>query len=105
LREEKLPEKAAENGEYLMKNLSELESCQKIIREVRGRGLMIGLELRFDVLNVIMETMKNNVLVLDAGRNVVRLLPPLIIEREQIDAVVAVLDDVLGEEQAARFPG
>jgi len=105
LREEKLPEKAAENGEYLIKNLSGLESCQRIIREVRGRGLMIGLELRFDVLNVIMETMKNNVLVLDAGRNVVRLLPPLIIEREQIDAVVAVLDDVLGEEQAARFPG
>jgi acetylornithine/LysW-gamma-L-lysine aminotransferase len=104
LREEKLPEKAAENGEYLMKNLSRLESCQKIIREVRGRGLMIGLELRFDVLKVIMETMKNNVLVLDAGRNVVRLLPPLIIEREQIDAVVAVLDDVLGEEQAERFP-
>jgi acetylornithine/LysW-gamma-L-lysine aminotransferase len=105
LEEGKLPEKAADKGEYLMKNLSDLESCQKIIREVRGRGLMIGLELRFDVLNVIMETMKNNVLVLDAGRNVVRLLPPLIIEREQIDAVVSVLDEVLGEEQSARFPG
>jgi acetylornithine/LysW-gamma-L-lysine aminotransferase len=105
LKEGKLPEKAADKGEYLMKNLSDLESCQKIIREVRGRGLMIGLELRFDVLNVIMETMKKKLLVLDAGRNVVRLLPPLIIEREQIDAVVSVLDEVLGEEQSARFPG
>jgi acetylornithine/LysW-gamma-L-lysine aminotransferase len=105
LRDENLPYRAADNGEYLMKSLSELESCQKIIREVRGRGLMIGVELRFDVLNVIMETMKNGIMILDAGRNVVRLLPPLVIEREQLDRVIKVLGNVLGEEQAARLPG
>jgi len=104
LREEKLPEKAAESGEYLMGKLSELESCSRIIREVRGRGLMIGIELRFDVLNVLMETLEKGVLVLDAGRNVVRLLPPLIVDKEHLDRVLEVLELVLGEEQAARFP-
>jgi acetylornithine/LysW-gamma-L-lysine aminotransferase len=105
LREGNLPKKAAENGAYFMKRLSELESCQKIVREVRGRGLMIGIELRFDVLDVILETMKNGVLVLDAGRNVVRLLPPLIIEKEHLDRVLDVLDKVLGGEQSARIAG
>lgn len=104
LREENLPKKAAESGEYLLKKISELNSCEKIIREVRGRGLMIGIELRFDVLNVITETLKKGVLVLDAGRNVIRLLPPLIMEREHLDKVLEVLGQVLGEEQAARFP-
>ena len=105
LREEHLPKKAAWSGEYLLRGLGELESCDRIVREVRGRGLMIGIELRFDVLNVILETLKMGVLVLDAGRNVVRLLPPLIVEREHLDQVLEVLGSVLGEEQAARFPG
>jgi acetylornithine/LysW-gamma-L-lysine aminotransferase len=105
LRDEKLPEKAAANGEYLMHGLKELGENLKIIRDVRGMGLMVGVELRFDVLNVMMGALRREVLVLDAGRNVVRLLPPLVIDRGQIDTVVGVLGQALEEEQTARLPG
>ncbi|HSQ52851.1 MAG TPA: aminotransferase class III-fold pyridoxal phosphate-dependent enzyme, partial [Acidobacteriota bacterium] len=70
----------------------------KIIREVRGLGLMIGMEMRFDVYNILLGCMEKGVLVLDAGRNVVRFLPPLVIEKQQIDRVIAVLDEVLAGE-------
>jgi acetylornithine/LysW-gamma-L-lysine aminotransferase len=103
LREERLPERARREGAYLLAKLKALEEKYRVVREARGRGLMLGLELRFDVLNVILGAMERGVLVLDAGRNVVRLLPPLVIEKGQIDRVVSVLDEVLGEEEAARL--
>jgi acetylornithine/LysW-gamma-L-lysine aminotransferase len=105
LRDEGLPEKAAANGKRLLGGLRELGENLKIIREARGMGLMIGVELRFDALNVILGALRRELLVLDAGRNVVRLLPPLVIESQHIDAVVKVLGQALEEEQAARLQG
>lgn len=95
--EEKLPERAATLGKYFMGKLEALSEKHKIVREVRGLGLMIGMETRFDVYNIILGCMDRGVLVLDAGRNVLRFLPPLVIEKEQIDRVVGVLDLVLAE--------
>ena len=63
---------------------------------------MLGMEFRFEVRNIILKTMEKGVLILDAGRNVVRFLPPLVIEKEQIDKAVAVLDEVIGEEENER---
>jgi len=57
------------------------------------------------VLNVLLKAMEKGVLVLDAGRNVVRFLPPLVISREQIDKAIGVLDSVLEEEENARSSG
>jgi acetylornithine/LysW-gamma-L-lysine aminotransferase len=74
-----------------------------IVRGARGRGLMLGLELRFDVLNVIMGSLERGVLFLDAGRKVVRMLPPLIIDRGQIERALTVLDEVLEGEENARL--
>jgi len=102
IRDEGLPERARELGARLMDGLRALVERYRIVREARGMGLMVGVELRFDVLNVIMGALDRGVLVLDAGRNVVRLLPPLVIDGEQVDRVVSVLDEVLGEEEAAR---
>lgn len=101
--EEELAEKAAEKGEYLMQALIELSEKYRIIRGARGMGLMIGVELRFDILNILLGAMERGVLFLDAGRNVVRMLPPLVIQRSQIDKAISVLDEVLGEEEAARL--
>jgi len=103
--EERLPEKAAENGEYLLGKLRGLQEKYRIVREVRGMGLMVGLDLRFDILNVLQGSLDRGVLLLDAGRTVVRMLPPLVIEKGQIDVVVSALDEVLGEEEAARLRG
>jgi acetylornithine/LysW-gamma-L-lysine aminotransferase len=100
--EEKLADKAAVNGEYFKLKLEALKSKHKIVKEVRGLGLMLGMELRYDVLNVILKSLEKGVLVLDAGRTVVRLLPPLIIEKAQIDKAIEVLDTVLGEEENER---
>ena len=97
LKEEKLAERASTLGNYFKGKLEELAEKHKIIREVRGLGLMIGVEMRFDVYNIIMDCMNNGVLVLDAGRNVVRFLPPLVIEKQQINKVVGTLDCAIGK--------
>jgi len=96
--EEKLAERAATLGAYFKEKLVDLQVKHKVVREVRGLGLMLGMELRFDVLQIILQAMDKGVLILDAGRNVLRFLPPLVIEKEQIDKVMAILDTILEEE-------
>ena len=100
--EENLTKRAAELGAYFKGELERLQAKHRIVKEVRGLGLMLGMELRYDVLNVILKAAAKGVLVLDAGRTVVRLLPPLIIRKEQVDRVVATLDEVLGDEENER---
>jgi acetylornithine/LysW-gamma-L-lysine aminotransferase len=102
LLDEKLADRAATMGGYFKAKLEELQAKYKIVKEVRGLGLMLGVELRYDVLNIILKAMDRGVLILDAGRNVLRFLPPLVIEKEQIDKAIAVLDEVLGEEENER---
>jgi len=100
--EENLAGRALITGAYFKSGLEGLMAKHKIVKEVRGLGLMLGMELRFDVLNVIIKSAKRGVLILDAGRTVVRLLPPLVIEKVQVDKAIAVLDQVLGEEENER---
>ncbi|MEM3673723.1 MAG: aspartate aminotransferase family protein [Candidatus Bathyarchaeia archaeon] len=100
---ERLPERAERLGRYFLDRLRELQSKYKVVREVRGLGLMIGVEFRVDVLNVILGMMQRGVLVLDAGKNVVRFLPPLIITEKDIDTVIAVMDEVLEGEKDKRL--
>jgi acetylornithine/LysW-gamma-L-lysine aminotransferase len=96
--EERLPERAATLGRYFKGKLEGLAEKYRIVREVRGLGLMLGMEMRFDVYNILFGCMDRGVLVLDAGRNVVRFLPPLVIEKEQIDRVIEVLNEVMAGE-------
>jgi acetylornithine/LysW-gamma-L-lysine aminotransferase len=93
--EERLPERAATIGGYFKSRLWGLKDKYRIIREVRGLGLMLGTEMRFDVYNTLLKCMERGVLILDAGRNVLRFLPPLVIEKKQIDRVMEVLDEVM----------
>ena len=96
---DKLSERAENIGDYFKAKLEKLKSKYNIVKEVRGLGLMLGMEFRYDVRNIILKTMDKGVLVLDAGRNVLRFLPPLVIEKEQIDIAISVLDQVIGEEE------
>ena len=96
---EKLEGRAANLGAYFKAKLEELQAKYKIVNEVRGLGLMLGMELRCDVRNIILKSMERGVLLLDAGRNVLRFLPPLVIEKEQIDKTISVLDEVIKEEE------
>jgi len=105
LLEERLPDRAAELGELFMGRLKELEEKYRIVREARGLGLMIGVELRFDILNILLGALERGVLFLDAGRNIMRFLPPLVIGEPQLERVISVLDEVLEEEERARIRG
>jgi acetylornithine/LysW-gamma-L-lysine aminotransferase len=93
LQAERLPEQAASKGEWLLAQLRDLHSRQ--IREVRGRGLMVGIELRERAVPYLQALQERGVLALPAGPTVIRLLPPLVITVEQLEAVVAVLAEVL----------
>lgn len=105
LEQENLPEKARAQGEYLVSKLDQLRDDHAIIREVRGLGLMIGVEMRFEVIDIILGSLERGVLMLDAGRNVLRFLPPLVITRTHIDRAIEVLDEVIGEKESGRLRG
>ena len=100
--EEKLADKAAANGRYLKTQLEELAQKHKSIKEVRGLGLMLGMELRYDVHDILSKTLNKGVLVVDAGRTVIRILPPLIISKQQIDRAITALNEALGEVENER---
>jgi len=90
---QELPRRAAEIGSYFLGRLREIRSSR--IREVRGLGLMIGIELKDKAGPVAQALMQEGVLVLLAGTTVLRLLPPLVITRAQVDRVVGALAKVL----------
>ncbi len=88
-----LPRQAAETGEYFVRRLREIASPR--FREIRGLGLMIGVELKDKAGPIAQALMEKGVLVLLAGTTVLRFLPPLVISREQVDHVVKTLATVL----------
>jgi len=101
---EQLVENAAKSGAYFKDQLLDMQRELRIIREVRGTGLMLGMEMRFDVYSILQSVLQNGVLMLDAGRNVLRFLPPLSIQKEHIDRVVSCLKIILVKEQLAKLP-
>lgn len=97
-----LIDNSAKTGKYFKELLLGLKEKHKIVREVRGLGLMLALELRFDVRNILMDGISNGILMLYSGRNIVRLLPPLVIDRELISSFVTTLDRSLTLEEEKR---
>ena len=93
IEKEKLIEKSQTLGNYLKEKLSSIES--KKIREIRGLGLMIGIELKEKAGPYVQKLMEKGVIVLLAGATVIRLLPPLVISKEEIDRVVSALKEIL----------
>jgi len=93
LLEDRVWEKARDMGSYFIKRLHELSS--RLVLRVRGMGLMLGLELRTKAEPYLEKLMMRGVLALTAGVNVIRLLPPYTIGRDDVDRVVDALDDVL----------
>ena len=94
---EDLPGQAAAKGKYLMDKLTEINSPN--IREVRGMGLMVGIEMKQKVTPYIKALQEKKIIALNAGLTVIRLLPPLVISYEQIDHLAEVLTEVLAVEQ------
>lgn len=97
IQDEDLPGQAEAKGKYLMEKLKKIESPN--IREVRGMGLMVGIEMKQKVAPYIKALQEKKIIALNAGMTVIRLLPPLVITYDQIDHLVEVLTEVLTAEQ------
>ncbi len=97
IKEEDLPGQAEAKGKYLMDKLMEINSPN--IREVRGLGLMVGIEMKQKVTAYIKALQEKKIIALNAGMTVIRLLPPLVISYEQIDWLVEALTEVLTSDQ------
>ena len=95
--EENLVDNASIQGEYFKSKLEVLKNKHKIIKEVRGLGLMLAIELRKDVYDIIQKAMDNGLLILSAGRTVLRFLPPLIVTKKEIDQAINILDSIIGD--------
>ncbi len=92
-----LPQQAAATGEYFLSKLRALKAKHKIIADVRGMGLMLGVELTTPAGPAIGRMLTAGVICGPAGPNVIRFVPPLIVTRQQVDRVVATLDAALQE--------
>ena len=104
---QQLMKNAADVGGHLLAAVKELMKKHQLIGDVRGRGLMIGIELVRDRQTkeravterdrVVLECFRRGLLVLGAGRNAIRLSPPLVLTRDQADTAVRILDEALSD--------
>jgi LysW-gamma-L-lysine/LysW-L-ornithine aminotransferase len=103
LTEDKLVENAAALGNYFKEGLLILKDKHKIVREVRGIGMMLAMELRFDVKNVLLDGIRNGLLMLYSGKNILRLLPPLVMEKRTVSTALEIIDNLLLAEGKRRI--
>jgi len=101
--EEGLPDRARSLGEYLMGRLRGFQERFRVVREVRGLGLMVGLESRFDVYGLLTGAIERGVIMLYSKRNILRFLPPLTIEKPLLEKALGVLEELLEAEERERL--
>src|SRR5690606_5929605 len=84
----------SEVGEYLQERLSEINS--PLVKKVPGRGLMVGMELTVDVSPIIEAGYQHGLLLVNAGTDVIRFVPPLIAQKSDVDTLIDRLTIILG---------
>ena len=107
IKEEKLLENATKQGAYIMKRLAELKEKSEIVGDVRGKGLMIGMEIVEDkeskkpapqkASEIMMRSWKRGINVITCGASTIRIAPPLVITRELVDSSLNIIEDVTKE--------
>ena len=103
IKEEKLLENANKQGAYIMKRLNELKEKSEIVGDVRGKGLMIGMEIVESkeskkpapqkVNEIIMRSWKRGINVISCGASTIRIAPPLVITKELVDSALDIIED------------
>ncbi|GGJ99796.1 acetylornithine aminotransferase [Lentibacillus kapialis] len=93
-------QEVTEKGHYLMEQLNKAIGQLPVVSSIRGKGLMIGIDCNRNVSYLVESLIEKGLLVLSAGPHTIRLLPPLIVSREEIDLAVDLLHDVLTDEKA-----
>jgi acetylornithine/succinyldiaminopimelate/putrescine aminotransferase len=82
-------------GDYFFGRLQRIKERFPFIQEVRGKGLILGMELKMDGSSIVKEMMQRGFLINCTMGNVLRFLPPLIITQEEVDQMVEALEEVL----------
>lgn len=90
-------------GKIFKDGLIKLKEEYKIIRDVRGLGMMLGVEMRFDVKDILLDGIKNGILLLYSGRNILRLLPPLVMNEEEVNKSLQLIEILIQNEEKRRF--
>ncbi|MBK5428196.1 acetylornithine transaminase [Bacillus sp. TH30] len=101
IKEQSFFKEVQKKGEYVLKKLQEELRHVECVQNIRGKGLMIGIECKHEVANVIEQLEKAGLLVLQAGPNVIRLLPPLIVTNEELEQAIYMIKRVVCTKNAS----
>ncbi|HEY4432114.1 MAG TPA: acetylornithine transaminase [Paenibacillus sp.] len=93
--EDELPQRAEEMGKYLTGLLKEKLADCSFVKNIRGKGLLIGIECQSPVGDIVLAGQKKGLLFVSAGPNVIRLLPNLYVSKEEIDQAVDILSELI----------
>jgi acetylornithine/LysW-gamma-L-lysine aminotransferase len=101
--EDELVSNSEKMGRIFKSGLLEIKEKYKIVRDVRGVGMMLGVEMRFDVKDILLDGIKNGILLLYSGRNILRLLPPIVMKEEEVNKSLELIDKLIQNEERRRF--
>lgn len=102
MEEEGLVSRVAEMGEYLVRGLEDLSAQHASMGEIRGMGLMIGIQIGSMAKDVVARLLRKGIIANAAHESVLRLLPPFIVSKKEIDAFLVSLDEVLSETESGQ---
>jgi len=103
LTEDNLVSNSESMGRIFKSGLLKIKEKYKIVREVRGLGMMLGVEMRFDVKDILLDGIKNGILLLYSGRNILRLLPPIVMKEEEVNKSLELIEKLIYNEEKRRF--
>jgi predicted acetylornithine/succinylornithine family transaminase len=92
--EEGMLENCQKMGDYFLSQLEEIKKKFPLVKEVRGKGLILGMELKIDGSSIVKEMLRKKILINCTMGNVLRFLPPLIVTQEEVDRVIKALEEV-----------
>ena len=84
-------------GLYIEQELKNKLMGYSVVKDIRCKGLMIGIELKVKCLNLVEEALKNKLVINVTKENTIRMLPPLIIQKDEADTIVKVISKIIGE--------
>lgn len=100
--DDNLVENSRRMGMIFKEGLLRLKDTHKIIRDVRGLGMMLGIEMKFDIKDMLFDGIKNGILLLYSGRNILRLLPPLVMDEDTTKKSINLIDRLITSEEKRR---
>ncbi|MGN0386118.1 MAG: aspartate aminotransferase family protein [Lachnospiraceae bacterium] len=93
--EQKILDNVNEVGPYLKEKLNELKEQYDFVKDVRGAGLMLGMELDRPVAPYIVKAQEKGLMLINAGQYIIRMVPPLVITKQNVDDMIAILRECL----------